>query len=300
MRSTLTDDALTLVALGVVAFVIADMSHEALGHGLATLAVGGQPVLLTASHFSSSRSLSRWIPAGGGIANLIVGGLFLITLRMFRAASQHVRYFLVLSVAFNLLFAMAYPLYSGIAAFGDWAAVIAGLSPAWLWRVVLAAFSLVSYYLSLLLLAVEMRPFCGSDSPEALTRLRRITLIPYLAALGAACFAGVLNPRGWTNILTAAAPAAAGAFGLTQLDHFAAVRSSNPSVPIAGPITRSLGWIVVAGAVLIFFIGILGPGIKLSSGAGTPRPMVAKGVRREGQPIYHGLSSFSLADEIEV
>ena len=127
-------------------------------------------------------------------------------------------------------------------------------------------FSVVLYYLSLLLLAVEMRPFCGSDNPEALARLRRITLIPYLAALGAACLAGSFNPRGWTNILTAAAPAAAGAFGFTQLDHFSVVRSPDPSVPNTGAITRSLGWIAVAVAVLIFFVGVLGPGIKLSSG----------------------------------
>src|SRR5579872_845280 len=264
MRAALTDDALTLAAVGIVAFVVADVVHEALGHGLATLAVGGQPVLLTTSYFSSSGSWSRWIPAAGGIANLIVGSLFLVALRLLRPVSPHVRYFLVLGVAFNLLFAMAYPIYSGIAGFGDWAAVISGLSPAWLWRVLLVVISVVSYYLSLLLLAVEMRPFCGSDNPEALARLRRITLIPFLWALSAACLAGALNPRGWTNILTAAAPAAAAAFGLTQLDHFSGVRSSNPSVPNAGPITRSLGWIAMAVAVLIFFVGVLGPGIKLS------------------------------------
>lgn len=265
MRAPLTDDALTLSALGILAFVIADMAHEALGHGLATLAVGGQPVLLTTSYFSSSGSLSRWIPAGGGIANVIVGCLFIVALRMFRTAAQRVRYFFVLGIAFNLLFAAAYPFYSGIAAFGDWAAVISGLSPAWLWRVLLVVLSLASYYVSLLLLAVEMRPFCGSDRPEALTRLRRITLIPFLAALGAACLAGAFNPMGWTNILTAAAPAAAAAFGLTQLDHFSSARSSNPSVPNAGPITRSLGWIAVAVAVLILFVGVVGPGIKFGA-----------------------------------
>jgi hypothetical protein len=265
MRAPLTDDALTLSALGILAFVIADMAHEALGHGLATLAVGGQPVLLTTSYFSSSGNLSRWIPAGGGIANVIVGCLFIVALRLFRPAAQQVRYFLVLGIAFNLLFAAAYPFYSGIAAFGDWAAVISGLSPAWLWRVLLVVLSLASYYLSLMLLAVEMRPFCGSDRPEALARLRRITLIPFLAALGAACLAGAFNPRGWTNILIAAAPAAAAAFGLTQLDHFSSVRSSKPSVPIAGPITRSLGWIAVAVAVLILFVGLVGPGIKFGA-----------------------------------
>jgi hypothetical protein len=174
-----------------------------------------------------------------------------------------VRYFFILGIAFNLLFAAGYPFYSGVAAFGDWAAVISGLSPAWLWRVLLVVVSVTAYYASLLLLAAEIRPFCGSDRPEALARLRRITLIPFFAALVAACLAGALNPRGWTNILTAAAPAAAAAFGLTQLDHFASARSSNPSIPNAEPITRSLSWIVVALALLIFFVAVFGPGIKL-------------------------------------
>ena len=251
------DDVLTLIALGILAFIVADMTHEALGHGLATLAVGAKSVILTTSYFGSSGSESRWIPAGGGIANVVVGCLFLVASRVCRAASPRVRYFLVLGVAFNLLFATSYPFYSGVAAFGDWAGVISGLGPAWLWRLFLIVFSIMSYYLSLLLLAGEMRGFCGSSAPEALARLRRITLIPYLAALAAACLAGALNPRGWTNILTAAAPAAAAAFGLTQLDHFSAVRSSDPSVPKAGPITRSLGWIAVAAAVLAVFVGII-------------------------------------------
>ncbi len=261
---TLTDDALTLVALGTLAFIIADVTHEALGHGLATWAVGGQPVLLTTSYFSSSGSSSRWIPAGGGIANIIIGGMFVLALRTSRTISPRVRYFFVLIAAFNLLFAAAYPLYSGIAAFGDWAAVISGLSPAWLWRTLLGVFSLVSYYLSLLLLAVEMRPFCGSGTPEALTRLRRITLVPFLAALVVACLAGALNPRGWTNILTAAAPAAAAAFGFTQLDHFLSARSSSPALLNAGPITRSWGWIAAGVAAMILFVEMLGPGLKLS------------------------------------
>jgi hypothetical protein len=263
LQTTPADDFPTLVALGIIAFIIADVAHEALGHGLATLVVGGHPVLLTTSYFSSSGSLSRWIPAGGGIANLIVGGLFVFVLRMFRDITPTLRYFCILGAAFNLLFAAGYPFYSGIAAFGDWAAVISGLSPAWLWRVLLMVVSVSAYSGALLLLATEMRPLCGSDEAEALTRLRRITLIPFLAALAAACLAGALNPRGWANVLTAAAPAAAAAFGLTQLDHFSAVRALDPSVPKAGPITRSFGSIIVGIALLIFFIGVLGPGIKL-------------------------------------
>jgi hypothetical protein len=257
----LTDDTLTLVALGVVAFVVADTAHEALGHGLAILAVGAKPVLLTTCFIRSTGSVSRWIPAAGGIANLAVGLLSVLALRLLRTVSASVRCFLVLLAAFNLLFAAAYPAYSGIALFGDWAAVISGLSPAWVWRSLLVIFSVISYYLSLLLLAVELRPFCGSNAPEALDRLQRITLVPFIAALGVAGLGGAFNPVGWTVIFTSALPGAAAAFGLTQIDNFPAVRVSGSSVP-AGAITRSLGWILTAAAVLVFFVGVLGPGIK--------------------------------------
>jgi len=256
-----TDDVLTLVSLGIVAFVVAIVTHEGLGHGLATLAVGGKPVMLTTCYFSSSGSLSKWIPAAGGIANVIMGLLSVLVLRFLRTAKPHLRFFLVLVAAFNLLFAAGYPAYSGIAAFGDWAAVISGLSPAWLWRVLLVAFSVISYYLSLRLLAVEMRPFCGSNEQQSLTRIRRITLIPFLAALATASLAGALNPAGWTVIFTDALPGAAAAFGLTQLDHFSEASASDSSLP-AGAITRSAGWIMAAVLILAIFVGVLGPGIK--------------------------------------
>jgi hypothetical protein len=258
------DDALTLAALGVVAFVIAIATHEGLGHGLATLAVGGKPVMLTTCYFSSSGSLSRWIPAAGGIANVIVGLISLLALRLLRTAGPQIRYFFTLVVAFNLLFAAGYPAYSGIAAFGDWAAVISGLSPAWFWRVSLVLFSVISYSVSLRLLAVELRPFCATEASVAQTRLRRITLIPFVAALGAASLAGAFNPSGWTVIFTSALPGAAAAFGLTQMDHFSAVRV-NDSSPPAGTITRSVGWILAAVAILAIFVGVLGPGIKFGS-----------------------------------
>ena len=128
MQANPRDNTLTLIALGVLAFILADTTHEALGHGLATLAVGGIPVLLTSSYFSTSGHYSRWIPAGGGIANVILGLLALACTRLARKAAPPLLYFLILLAAFNLLFAAAYPFYSGVALFGDWASVIAGLA----------------------------------------------------------------------------------------------------------------------------------------------------------------------------
>jgi hypothetical protein len=259
-----SDDALTLIALGILAFALANFSHEALGHGLAALAVGGKPLLLTTCYFQAAGRTSGWIPAGGGIANVTVGSLSFLSLRTLRPRSPHLLYFLVLAVAFNLFFAAGYPAYSGVAAFGDWAAVISPLTPQWLWRGLLVCISIVSYYLSLELVAWIIRPFGSSRQAEALARLRRVTLVPYLAALATAALAGALNPGGWTVIFTSALPAAAAAFGLTQMDHFHLATSPDAIVPAAGPITRSPGWIAAAAVVLAFFVAVLGPGIRFS------------------------------------
>jgi len=109
MQANPRDNALTLIAVGVLAFILADTTHEALSHRLATLAVGGTPVLLTSSYFSTSGHYSRWIPAGGGVANVILGLLTLACTRVARQAAPSLLYFLILLAAFNLLFAAAYP-----------------------------------------------------------------------------------------------------------------------------------------------------------------------------------------------
>ena len=265
MRGEFRDDSLTLVALGVLAFAFANVTHEALGHGLMALAVGAKPILLTTCYFVAEGSTSRWIPAGGGMANLGVGLLFLVWLRTIRPRPPHFAYFLVLAAAFNLLFAAGYPAYSGIAEFGDWAAVTSGLTPPWLWRILLVVISVVLYYVSLELLAYAIRPFCCAGQPAALQRLRRVTLIPYLAALGIACLAGAFNPSGWTRIFTSALPAAAAAFGLTQMDHFSRATAHDPEVQAAGPVARSYPWIATACLVVVFFVGVLGPGLHFKA-----------------------------------
>jgi hypothetical protein len=119
MRSADIDDRLTLVALGVLAFVVADVSHEAVGHGLATLAVGGRLVLLTTCYVDLSGIYSKWIPAAGGLTNLAVGLGALSFLRFLPRVRPTLRYFLILIAAFNLFFAVGYPAYSGVAQFGD-------------------------------------------------------------------------------------------------------------------------------------------------------------------------------------
>ena len=66
-------------------------------------------------------------------------------------------------------------------------------------------------------------------------------------------------------VFSSALPAAAAAFGLTQMDHFRRPASPDPLVPAAVPITRSPGWIAAAALVFVFFVAVLGPGIRFSA-----------------------------------
>jgi hypothetical protein len=54
----------------------------------------------------------------------------------------------------------------------------------------------------------------------------------------------------------------AASFGITQLDHFRAVLTSEPASPLAGPILRGPAWIVGAALAAIMFVAFLGPGIR--------------------------------------
>jgi len=269
MRTASTDDRLTLVALGVLAFVIANVSHEAVGHGLATLAVGGKVDFITTCYVDSSGKYSKWIPAAGGLTNLAVGLGSLAFLRLRPHLRPILRYFLILVAAFNLFFAVGYPAYSGVAQFGDWSAVISGLNPSWIWRVLLVAVAVAGYYASMRLLIEPMAPFAAAAAdevamPSAQGRIREITLIPYIASMLVACLAASLNPRGPMQILTSGLPAAAAAFGLTQMDNLVTPRPARPSQISMKPIQRSAPWIVTAAIVLTVFVLVLGRGVRFS------------------------------------
>lgn len=126
--------------------------------------------------------------------NLAVGLGSLAVLRSTSRLGPRLRYTQLLMAAFNLFFAFGYPAYSGIAQFGDWAAVISGLEPHWLWRILLAVVSIAGYYRSMQLLAAPLAPFAGNAAPPVggmpdNARLGRITLTPYIAAMILACLA---------------------------------------------------------------------------------------------------------------
>src|ERR1700731_2072823 len=122
--------------------------------------------------------------------------------------SVHVRFFLLTSFAFNLLAGTSYFFFSVVTNFGDWAMVIVGLRAHWLWRTLLVAGGIASYYAAVLLVGTGLVRYVGvpRNNPR---RLRNLTLIPYFSAVLLFCAAGLLNPIGIQLVWQSALPGAA-------------------------------------------------------------------------------------------
>src|SRR5438093_8690248 len=67
----------TVIAISAIAYALADMVHEALGHGLLSLLVSGVKAISISTVALSETGSSRIVAAAGMIANIIVGSFSL-------------------------------------------------------------------------------------------------------------------------------------------------------------------------------------------------------------------------------
>jgi hypothetical protein len=254
-------DTLTIIAIAIVATVVADVLHEGVGHGGACLLTGGHPLALSTVHFDCDNN-GRLVAAGGTIVNFIAGLFFWLASRR-ATRSTHLRYFLWLSMTLNFFATGGYFLFSGVGNIGDWADVIAGFQPAWLWRIGLTLLGVASYGLFMWIALLEMRPFLPKAGPERWKRARKLSLVSYFTDGILACIAGLFNPVGMILVaISAAAASFGGASGLYWMWNWL----KGPRIPVGTfempPLTRSRGWIVAASILAVVFVAVLGPGLK--------------------------------------
>lgn len=254
------DDTLTLIAISIVTLMLSTMLHEGLGHGAVALLTGTTSGTLSTVAWSSA-SDSKLVAAGGTIVNLIAGSLFWLALRAARNASPQTRFFLLIACAFNLFTGTGYFLFSGISNFGDWAMVIAGLHPYWLWRVLLIVVGAAAYYGAMRIVGTSLVRFLGVPTSET-RRFRRFTWIPYFSAIVIEVIAGLRNPLGLPLVFESALPATAGANCALLFLVYYIPKSTAPG-PNSQPVKRSYSWIVVSAALALIFVGIFGPGVQI-------------------------------------
>ncbi len=255
------DDRLTVISISALACILQNVLHEGLGHGVTAWWSGAQRLTLSTVALQSDID-TRWISANGTLVNLLFGAIFWLLLLRPQRYRPATRYFLVLAMAGNLFTATGYFFFSGVVNFGDWAAVIRGWQPHWMWRLGLVVIGVTSYYASMLVVAAKLKPFLGPD--EISRRLRALCWTPYftdgiLAALG-----GLLNPAGLFYVVASALPSTLGAnAGLLSLPSMmrGSGRSEEEQV---GPLRRSAAWIATAGVASLLFIFVLGRGLTWS------------------------------------
>jgi hypothetical protein len=254
------DDVATICAISLLAAVLANVVHEGLGHAATALLTGTKSGVLTTVAWSSDFD-SRLVAAAGTLANLLAGVVFWVALRRATQATVQLRFFLLTSLAFNLFSGTGYFFFSGVTDFGDWAVVIAGLHARWLWRSLLVVVGIAAYYGAVLIVGGGLVRYVGVPRNDG-RRLTVFTLIPYLSATVLVCAGGLLNPLGIQLIWQSALPGTAGAdCGLLWLRYYI----PRGTVPERGSerMGRSYGWIVVAMALSLVFVFVLGRGITL-------------------------------------
>jgi hypothetical protein len=254
------DDLWTLAAFGVLAYMISNVLHEALGHGGVAWLSGAHRITVTSTYMDAGFD-TRWILATGTLVNLAVGLLGLVALRAMRGAAWPLRFFIWSVTAFNLLLGTGYFLFSGIGGIGDWAEWMNGLSPIWGWRVGCAVLGAVTYLVSAWLLARELAAIVGLGE----ARMRRMTWIIYFAGGLTACVAGVRNPLGWRLVLiSAAASSFGGASGLMWIPSIAARAARGIQERDAAAPMPKMPLLYVTSAVLLTeYVWFLGRGVTV-------------------------------------
>lgn len=254
--------ALTLAALGIVAFVAETMLHEAGGHGAVCLSTGGDITLLTPLYMRCSVVTLPMVAAGPAM-NLLCGGLAWLALRPLPARVGARHFFLWLSLAFNWLVAAGYLLVGAATGFGDWPVLFQGIEPSWRWRVPVAVGALLLYVGFRWVIAREFVRLTGITKPDFST-LGRLILLPTGAAAVVA-IAALVYGQGSDPLGIALACGSTIFLGLTLLG--IEDRNGGGASTIAQSrlrIGRSGAWLAIAVAVAAVFILLIGPGASFA------------------------------------
>jgi hypothetical protein len=255
------DDKLTLIAISALACILQDVLHEGVGHGVTAWLSGAHRVTMSTVALQSDIE-TRWISANGTLVNLLFAAIFWLVLLRPRRYKPATRYFLVLAMTGNLFTGTGYFLFSGVANFGDWAAVIRGFQPHWMWQLGLVALGTISYYASMLVVAAKLKSFRGNG--ETPGGLQVLCWTPYFADGILAGIGGLFNPMGLFYVIASALPSTLGAnAGLLSLPWMIRGSVSRDEGQVE-PIQRSAAWIAIGAAASLLFIFVLGRGITWS------------------------------------
>lgn len=259
-------DRLTVIAIAVIAYAIANVSHELIGHCTMAVLVGTRCKVLSSTYIPLASEIPTWkyniiVPAGCA-ANFIAALVCLALLRTRQTAQPTVRYFLWLTMCVNLFLPSTYIAVAPIIKFGDSYILIHELPRQWFWRSVVALLGAVLWWFSFQLCRAELGKLIGVGGNAARSIAWKLVAPAYVAG-GIITVASALFSQleaKWAQL-----QAAGGTFGLTIWLLLLPFVIPAPVKPLTHSfmLTRSVRWIVAGVLSALIFVGVLGRGISL-------------------------------------
>jgi hypothetical protein len=264
--ATEEDDFISVAAIGVLAFISADIAHEVVGHGIGLLIAGGRSGILTTTRLIYESQLPspnrRIFDIGGPAGNLIWAGICFLAQRSIRRTAPGLRLFLWTSMSFSLFWEFGYLMKCGVTGHGDGMALIEGFTPAWLWRALLCIIGLVLYRGAMSLSSSELHFVLSAATPQWRSRLVRLLLTLCIAGGLIACAGPIFDPRGQIEMLNSGALSSFASWvGLFAVPFLFPLHADQKLVAVT-PVRRSIPVIVLAAAASVLFVAILGQGIR--------------------------------------
>jgi len=260
-------DPLTIAALAILAYFLATVVHEGIGHGGACALLGGRLVLVSSVHCdcdyqSISRPRQRAIEAAGTAANFALGLGCALAIAFFELPSPAWRYFLWLSAMINLFQAGGYLLVSPFGRFGDWNNVLDGVDAQLAWKLALTAAGLLISIATLQFGCRQLGFFLSPEDPLRGSQAWLLTALPFAIGAIVSCAVALLNPVDKLLVFTSAAAATlGGTFWILWIGRLApgiAPRTARPIALASNPMAIALA--VVALGLWAF---VLGPGASI-------------------------------------
>jgi hypothetical protein len=256
-------DMLTTMSIAAIAFCLTAAIHEGV-HALSCIGVGANLQEFSAMHVACETNAiwQRKIVAGSAaIINIVIGFICLLILQRSQGRASETQFFLWVFMLMNWLLGAGYWMFSGIANVGDWATVIDGLEPHWLWRIVMAAVGSGVYLFFVWFSLRELGKIIGgTDAQEQITRATKLGMYAYIVIFLVTLATALFNPYGITGL-----PAVAGlllALGgmsplLWMMQWFRAKSFVKiEQAPLA--IDRRWSWVMIAAVVVLIDVLILG------------------------------------------
>ncbi len=260
-------DYLTVIGLAAVAYVVTTLLHEGLGHGGACLAVGGKAVAWGAYYFDCDEAQglpAQIVAAAGNTVNLIIAILAALILKTRLADPQTPRgagtVFIWLMFCLNAFTWAGYFLFSGIAGIGDWgiekSAVLYKVPNPMTWRIVMAVFGGVSYFLLGRAAGRMLGQLIGGDNKQT---GRKLAWTAYFTGGVLAFLIGLMNPVGFIIVLISSlASSLGGTSGLWWQHQFMC-----PSQEARFALTRNGLWIALGLIAAVAYALVFGPTVRL-------------------------------------